>query len=120
MVQAMNTGHEGSLSTCHANGPLDALRRLETMMLLAGSGLTQLAVRDQLVGAVDLVVQVARRPGGRRRVVEVAEVVGLRDGAWEVRRLADETRLLGSPVRGGRDPDVPPWSETPGSGEGGR
>lgn len=115
MVQAMNTGHEGSLSTCHANGPLDALRRLETMMLLAGSGLTHLGVREQLVGALDLVVQVARRPGGRRRVVEVAEVVGLQNGGWEVRRIADEAGMVAVPRRCGRDPEVPPWDPEVGS-----
>ena len=89
MLQAMNTGHEGSLTTCHANGPEDALRRLETMVLMAEVGLPLQAVREQLASAVDLVVQVARRPGGERRVVAVAEVVpddGAR-GTTRVRRL---------------------------------
>jgi pilus assembly protein CpaF len=111
MVQAMNTGHEGSLSTCHANGPVDALRRIETMMLLAGSGLGHGAVREQLAGAVDLVVQVARRPGGRRRVVEVAEVCGLVDGTWSLGRVADEHGLAMPLQRtAGRDPEVQPWA----------
>ena len=89
MLQAMNTGHEGSLTTCHANGPEDALRRLETMVLMAEVGLPLDAVREQLASAVDLVVQVARRPGGERGVVAVAEVVagpGGHGGA-RVRRL---------------------------------
>ncbi|MBW3557418.1 MAG: CpaF family protein [Actinobacteria bacterium] len=87
MLQAMNTGHEGSLTTCHANGPDDALRRLETMVLMAEVGLPLDAVREQLSSAVDLVVQVARRPEGHRRVVAVGEVViGTRDGL-RVRRL---------------------------------
>jgi len=73
MVQAMNTGHEGSLSSCHANGPADALRRLETMMLMAEVGLPFEVVREHLRSAVDLIVQVARL-GGRRRIVEVVEV----------------------------------------------
>ncbi|HSL56879.1 MAG TPA: CpaF family protein [Acidimicrobiales bacterium] len=73
MVQAMNTGHEGSLSTCHANGPDDALRRLETLALLAGLDLPLAAVREQLGAAIDVVVQVARQPDGARRVVAVAE-----------------------------------------------
>ena len=80
MLQAMNTGHEGSLSTCHANGPADALRRLETMVLTGSVALPLGAVRDQLVAAVDLVVQVTRRPDGSRGVIEVAEVVANDDG----------------------------------------
>lgn len=75
MVQAMNTGHDGSLTTVHANGCDDALRRLETLVLLAGVGLPLDAVRDHLAAAVDLVVHVARDATGRRAVVEVAEVL---------------------------------------------
>src|SRR5207237_4071516 len=74
MLQAMNTGHDGSLSTCHANGPADALRRLETMALMAGVPLPLSAVREQLAAAVDLVVHVARGAGGSRKVGEVAAV----------------------------------------------
>ncbi|MDQ1445984.1 MAG: pilus assembly protein CpaF [Acidimicrobiaceae bacterium] len=74
LLQAMNTGHDGSFSTLHANSPADALRRLESMTLLADVGLPLAAVRQQIAAAVDVVVQVARRPGGRRAVVEVAEV----------------------------------------------
>ncbi len=84
MLQAMNTGHEGSLSTCHANSPLDALRRLETMVLMGTVELPLAAVRDQVAAAVDLVVQVARRPGGARRIVDVSELAG----AGVVSRLA--------------------------------
>ncbi len=73
MLQAMNTGHDGALSTCHANSPDDALRRLETLSLLAAVDLPLDAVREQLVSAVDLVVQVARDSGGRRSVVDVGE-----------------------------------------------
>jgi len=76
MLQAMNTGHEGSLSTCHANGPDDALRRLETMVLMDEVRLPLDAVRTQLHSALDLVVQVARGADGRREVVAVAEVLG--------------------------------------------
>jgi pilus assembly protein CpaF len=75
VLVAANSGHEGSLSTCHANSPVDALRRLETMVLMADAGLPLDAVREQVAAAVDLVVQVARRTDGRRRVVAVAEVV---------------------------------------------
>ncbi len=75
MIQAMNTGHDGSLSTCHANGPAHALRRLETMVLTAGVDLPLAAVRDQIAGAVDLLVHVERGPGGRRRIDAVHRVV---------------------------------------------
>src|SRR5206468_11834618 len=68
MLQAMNTGHEGSLSTCHANSPDDALRRLETMVLMGEVQLPLAAVRSQLEAALDLVIQVARRADGSRRV----------------------------------------------------
>ncbi|HEX6418628.1 MAG TPA: ATPase, T2SS/T4P/T4SS family [Acidimicrobiales bacterium] len=96
MLQAMNTGHGGCLSTCHANGPADALRRIETMALLGGVDLPLAAVRSQMARAVDLVVHVARAPGGRRRVSAVAEVVddGDDDGAPGVRTLVDGYRVV--------------------------
>jgi pilus assembly protein CpaF len=75
LLQALNTGHDGSLSTCHANGTAEALRRLEALALLGGVELPLAAVREQVEAAIDLVVLVARR-GGERRIVEVAEVVG--------------------------------------------
>ena len=75
MLQALNTGHEGSMSTIHANGAADALARLETLTLLADSGLPLAAVRTQLAASVDAVVHVARRAGGIRRVETIAEVV---------------------------------------------
>jgi pilus assembly protein CpaF len=74
MLQAMNTGHEGSLSTCHANSPTDALRRIETMALMSSVDLPLAAVREQVQSSVDLVVQVGREPGGGRRVCAVDEV----------------------------------------------
>jgi pilus assembly protein CpaF len=75
MAQAMNSGHEGSLSTCHANSPRDALRRLEAMALLAGSDVPLAFVRHQLVSAVHLLVQVRRLADGRRQVAEVVELL---------------------------------------------
>jgi len=75
MLQAINTGHDGSLSTIHANGPVDALHRLETLALLAASGLPLDAVRAQIASSVDAVVFVGRRAGGVRRVEAIAEVV---------------------------------------------
>jgi pilus assembly protein CpaF len=74
MLQALNTGHDGSLSTVHANSPADALARLETLVLLGGVALPLAAVRGQLAAAIDAIVQVARRASGRREIVEVAEV----------------------------------------------
>jgi len=127
MLQAMNTGHEGSLSTCHANSPTDALRRLETMILMGDVDLPLDAVRAQLESALDLVVQVARTSSGARQVVEVAEVLGagvpragdLRPGdpgpgalrldapgagADRTRRLAGVTGLVALPLRPPRAP----------------
>ena len=77
MLQAMNTGHEGSLTTVHANSPRDALARLETMVLMAGTELPLAAVREQVARAIDIVIQVARRPDGSRRIVEIAELAGM-------------------------------------------
>ncbi len=104
MLQAMNTGHEGSLSTCHANSPADALRRLETMVLTGSVALPLEAVREQVHAAVDLIVQVARTADGWRGVVEVAEVdtvaVAHGDVGWSrVRTLADRTGLTHLPRR---------------------
>ena len=73
MLQAMNTGHDGSLSTCHANSPIDAIRRHETLVLMGDVALPLAAVREQLRAAVDLIVHVARQPDGSRRVVSMAE-----------------------------------------------
>jgi pilus assembly protein CpaF len=81
MLMALNTGHDGSLTTVHANSPPDALRRLETLALMAGVGLPHAAVREQLASALQLVVHQARGPDGRRRVEAVAEVVRLGDAA---------------------------------------
>ena len=77
MLNAMNTGHEGSLSTIHANSVEDALHRLENMVLMAGFDLPLRAVREQVASALHLVVQVARLADGRRRVVQVMEVLGM-------------------------------------------
>ena len=104
MLQAMNTGHEGSLSTCHANGALDALRRLETMVLMGDVDLPHAVVREQVASAVDLVVHVARREG-RRRVVAVAEPAGVdADGRVCIRTLADVGQVIALPERARRSP----------------
>jgi pilus assembly protein CpaF len=77
MLQAMNTGHEGSLTTIHANSPRDALARLETMVLMAGGNLPQRAMREQIASAINLIVQVSRLADGTRRVVSVVEITGM-------------------------------------------
>ena len=77
MLQAMNTGHDGSLSTLHANTARDALRRLETMVLMAGMELPLRAIREQIASAIDLIIQLERFRDGSRRVVQVAEVQGM-------------------------------------------
>jgi pilus assembly protein CpaF len=81
MLMALNTGHEGSLSTVHANSAEEALRRVEVLALMAGVGLPHAAVRAQVADAFDLVVHQARRAGGERRITSVAEVVQVAGGA---------------------------------------
>ncbi len=101
MLQALNTGHDGSLSTCHASSPADALRRLETMVL-TGADLPLRAVREQIASAVDLVVQVARRPDGGRHVVAVAEVEPDPDAARRAVVVADGLTVRGELERPAR------------------
>ncbi|GGB84962.1 CpaF pilus assembly protein, ATPase CpaF [Knoellia flava TL1] len=77
MLQAMNTGHDGSITTVHANSPRDSLSRLETMVLMAGVELPVRAIREQVAGALDLIIQQARLKDGSRRIVAISEVVGM-------------------------------------------
>jgi pilus assembly protein CpaF len=77
MLQAMNTGHEGSMCTIHANNPREALTRLENMVGLAGIKLSSLALRTQIASAIDLIVQVSRMRDGVRRIVKIMEVIGI-------------------------------------------
>jgi len=77
MLQAMNTGHDGSMTTVHSNGPRDALRRIETMVLMAGMELPLKAIREQVASAVELVVHLERLRDGTRKVVQVSEVQGM-------------------------------------------
>ncbi|MFO1300400.1 MAG: ATPase, T2SS/T4P/T4SS family [Burkholderiaceae bacterium] len=77
MLQAMNTGHDGSLTTVHANSPRDVVSRLETMVLMADVEMPVLAIREQIAAAIDVVVHQARMADGRRRVVEIVEFTGL-------------------------------------------
>ena len=77
MLQAMNTGHEGSMTTIHANTPRDALARLETMILMACFDLPLKAMRTQVAGAVNLVVQASRLQGGPRKITYITEICGM-------------------------------------------
>ena len=80
MLQAMNTGHEGSMTTMHANGPADALNRLETMVLMNGVEIPVTAIREYIESAIQIVVQVSRLSDGRRRVTSINEITGLENG----------------------------------------
>jgi pilus assembly protein CpaF len=77
MLQAMNTGHDGSLSTVHSNSPRDAIARLETLVLMAGYDLPVRAIREQMASAIDCIVQLTRLRDGTRRVTHVTEVQGM-------------------------------------------
>jgi pilus assembly protein CpaF len=77
MMQAMNTGHEGSLSTVHANSPRDGLARIENMILMAGLDLPVRAIREQMASAIHLVIQIARFSDGTRKITHVSEVSGM-------------------------------------------
>jgi pilus assembly protein CpaF len=77
MLQAMNTGHDGSITTVHANSPRDALSRLETMVAMSGLNIPDSAVRRQIASAIDLVIQVTRLSDGTRKVTNLAEITGM-------------------------------------------
>jgi pilus assembly protein CpaF len=77
MLQAMNTGHEGSISTVHANTPRDALARIENMVLMAGMDLPMKAIREQVAAAIHVILQVSRFADGSRRVTDISEVTGM-------------------------------------------
>jgi pilus assembly protein CpaF len=99
MLQALNTGHDGSLTTVHANSPEDALRRVETLALMAGVGLPHVAVREQVTSAIDLVVHQVRLADGARAVETVAEVARAND-ASQVRELYRRGGPLSPPGEG--------------------
>ncbi len=104
MLQAMNTGHDGSMTTTHANSPKEAIRRLETLVLMSGVDLPSRAIREQIAGSVDLIVQQSRLTDGSRKVTSIAEIVGIDDeGQIEVQEIfryartgtADDMKALG-------------------------
>ena len=114
MMQAMNTGHEGSITTLHANSPMDALNRLETMILMNEMAIPVGAVRGYIENAVDIVVQIDRLTDGRRKVTSISEVNGLSDGNIVVREIfgyvqtdtTDDGTVIGDFVKKRRTPNV--------------
>ena len=103
MLQAMNTGHDGSLTTIHANTPRDVLSRLEVLVLMAGMDLPVGAIREQVASAVDLIIQQSRFPCGQRKITRITEVVGVESGTvqlqdlfrFEQQGVDDELRVRG-------------------------
>ena len=87
MLQAMNTGHEGSMSTIHANSPRDALKRLEQMVAMAGMGLPIPSIRSQIASAIALVVQLQRLPDGRRRLISIDEISGMEGDVIQMQEI---------------------------------
>lgn len=104
MLQAMNTGHDGSLTTVHANSPRDAVARLETMALMANLNLPERAIRQQIASAIDIVVQVSRMSDGTRRVTHLSEITGMDEDVvsmqdifcFEKKGITPEGRVLGA------------------------
>jgi pilus assembly protein CpaF len=105
MLQAMNTGHEGSLTTIHANSPRDALSRLETLVMTAGVELPHRAIREQIASAFDVLVQIQRLVDGSRRITHVSEVVGMESDVVTLQDIFlaktpdDETATAGRSMR---------------------
>jgi len=87
MLQAMNTGHEGSLTTLHANGPVDAMNRLETMVLMGDMAIPVPAIRDYIGNAIDIIVNVERLSDGRRKVTSINEVIGTLNGEINIQKI---------------------------------
>ncbi len=96
LLQAMNTGHSGSMSTIHANSPLDALRRMETCAIMSGINFPLNAIRMQVASAINCVVHTMRLPDGSRKIVEIAEVLPLEQGEYRIRPLMQwKTEAIG-------------------------
>ena len=112
MLAAMNTGHDGSLTTLHANSPRDAISRLETMVLMAGKELPLLAIRDQIARAIQLIVQQTRLTDGRRMVTAVDEITGLESGQIQLQPLVRFSVREQTGVPQGLPPTfMPAWRE---------
>src|SRR5207247_8407759 len=97
MLQAINTGHDASMSTLHANSARDAITRLETLVLLAGSELPSRAIRGQISSAINIVVQTERLRGGARKIVGVTEVLGMVDGEIALHELCTLRQIAVGP-----------------------
>ena len=97
LIQAMNTGHRGSMSTVHANTPTDALRRIETMMLMGDADLPLTAIREQLASCIDLVVMMARRSDGSRQVTSISTVPDVVGERWDLRTEYEISRKCNVP-----------------------
>ncbi|MGA2282865.1 MAG: CpaF family protein [Candidatus Dormibacteria bacterium] len=112
MLQAMSTGHDGSLTTLHASSPREAISRLETMVLMAGTELPTAAIRGQIGSAIDLIVQQGRLRDGSRRILSISEIIGVENGEVQIQELFrfEQTgvdadgRVLGQHVACGRVP----------------
>jgi pilus assembly protein CpaF len=87
MLQAMNTGHEGSLTTAHANSPRDALSRLEVMVMMSGMDLPMVVVREQIASAIDLIIHQRRFPCGSRKITHICEITGIESGTIQTQDL---------------------------------
>jgi len=104
MLQAMNTGHDGSLTTLHANSPRDSLSRLETMISMASLDLPEKAMRQQVASAINIVIQVARLSDGARKITQVSEIVGMEGDVitmqeiflFEREGIGDNDKVLGT------------------------
>jgi pilus assembly protein CpaF len=104
MLQAMNTGHDGSLTTIHANSPRDAIARMETMAVMANLNLPEKAIRKQIASAITLVLQVARFSDGTRRLTHITEITGMEDDVvsmqdvflFEKQGVSSDGRTLGT------------------------
>jgi pilus assembly protein CpaF len=99
MLQAMNTGHDGSLTTAHSNSPRDTLARIETMVLMAGMDLPLKAVREQIASAFDLIAHLERMPDGTRKITQITEVQGMEG---DVIVMQDVFRFVHTGIRDGR------------------
>jgi pilus assembly protein CpaF len=98
MLQAMNTGHEGSMTTVHANSPRDALGRVEQMIGMAGLEISSRSIRQQIASAIHVIVQAERLEDGRRRIVSISEIVGMEEDMISMQEIFKFRRL-------GRDAD---------------
>lgn len=87
MLQAMNTGHDGSLTTVHANSPKDAVSRIATMAMMSGIELPERTVKEQIVSAVNIIIQLSRMSDGSRKIIQISEICGMKDGAPDLRPI---------------------------------